>query len=178
MRNKIKNILTIAILIASIFASAFQLKSTQRGHKTLTFTQQEIEFDSKDGFTRLTSPEKGSTVEEGLPELPVFTSFFQMEAGISYEVDYTVISSHVIEDVEIYPYQGNPVIGVEKSLLKNINFYNSNTNYPEIKLTVSEPMIMRDIEVGLISFTPFEYNALTNSLTVYDEVEINILNLV
>ena len=85
-------------------------------------------------------------------------SFFQMEAGISYSVSYTVVSSHVIEDVEIYPYQGEPIIGVERSFIKNINFYNSNTNYPETKLTVSEPMIMRDIEVGLISLTPYERN--------------------
>ena len=36
-------------------------------------------------------------------------------------------------------------------------------------------MVMRDIEVGLISLTPYEYNATTKSLVVYDEVEINIL---
>ena len=80
----------------------------------------------KDGFTRLTTPEKGSTVEDGMPELPVFTSYFQMDEGISYDVNYSVISSHVVEDIEIYPYQGEPVIGVEKPFLKNINFYNSN----------------------------------------------------
>ena len=36
-------------------------------------------------------------------------------------------------------------------------------------------MIMRDIEVGLISLTPYEYNATNKSLTIYDEVEINII---
>ena len=175
MRNQTKYILTITILIASMFAGEFQLKLAQRGQKTLTFTQQEIEIATKDGFTRLTTPEKGSTVDEGMPELPVFTSFFQMESGISYDVNYSAVSSHVVEDVEIYPYQGEPVIGVERPFLKNVNFYNTNTNYPETKLTVSEPMIMRDIEVGLISLTPYEYNSATKSLTVYDEVEISIV---
>ena len=175
MRNQTKNIITMTILVASMFATEFQLKSVQRGHKILTFTPQEINIESKDGFTRLTTPEKGSTVDEGMPELPVFTSFFQMDAGISYSVSYTVVSSHVIEDVAIYPYQGNPVIGVERPFLKNINFYDTNTNYPETKLTVSEPMIMRDIEVSLISLTPYEYNSVTQSLTIYDEVEINII---
>ena len=49
MQNQYKNIITITILIASLFSSEFQLKSTQRGHKTLTFIQQELELDSKDG---------------------------------------------------------------------------------------------------------------------------------
>ena len=120
MRNQTKNIITMTILVTSMFATEFQLKSVQRGHKILTFTPQEINIESKDGFTRLTTPEKGSTVDEGMPELPVFTSFFQMDAGISYSVSYTVVSSHVIEDVAIYPYQGNPVIGVERPFLKNI----------------------------------------------------------
>ena len=92
-------------------------------YKILTFTQQKIEVESKDGFTRLTTPEKGSTVEVGMPELPVFTSYFQMDEGISYDVSYSVIASHVVEDIEIYPYQGEPVIGVEKPFLKNINFF-------------------------------------------------------
>ena len=175
MRNQFKRIFTLAVITTSLFSSDFQLKSTQAGLRTLSFSQEELNIESKDGFTRLTTPEKGSTVHEGLPELPVFTSFFHMEAGISYEVEYTIISSHVIENMEIYPYQGNPVIGVEKSFLKNVDFYNSNSNYPETKLTVSEPMIMRDIEVALISLTPYEYNSATQSLTVYDEVEINIV---
>ena len=173
--NRFIYFILLATMANPISASPFELVSKTTNSKSLTFMAPNLDTIVKDGFTRLTTPEKGSTTENGMPELPVFTSYFQMDAGISYDVTYSIVSSHVIEDMEIYPYQGEPVIGVEKPFLKNMNFYNSNTNYPEIKLTVSEPMIMRDIEVGLISLTPYDYNAITKSLTVYDEVEINIV---
>ena len=173
--NRFIYFILLATMANPISASPFGLVSKTTNSKSLTFMAPNLDTIVKDGFTRLTTPEKGSTTENGMPELPVFTSYFQMDAGISYDVTYSIVSSHVIEDMEIYPYQGEPVIGVEKPFLKNKNFYNSNTNYPEIKLTVSEPMIMRDIEVGLISLTPYDYNAITKSLTVYDEVEINIV---
>ena len=174
MNNHIFFIILL-IIGGPLSAKNFELVNKESNSKSLTFSVPTIEMVQKDGFTRLTNPEKGSTVENGMPELPVFTSYFQMDAGISYAVDFTVISSHVVENIEIYPYQGEPVVGVDKPFLKDISFYNSNSNYPEIKLSVSEPMIMRDIEVGLISLTPFDYNAITKSLTVYDVVEINIV---
>ena len=175
MQNKIKNIFTIIVLFSSIFASNFQLKSVESGYRILTFTSQEVEFESKDGYTRLMSSTKGSTIDEGMPELPVFTSFFKMDKGVAYDVSYSVISSHVLENVEIYPFQGEVIVGVDKPFMKNIDFYSSDIAYPGSKLTVSEPMIMRDVEVALISLTPYEYNSVTQSLTIYDEVEINIV---
>ena len=139
------------MMSAPLSAKNFELVSKTPNLKSLIFTAPNFDAIEKDGFIRLTTPEKGSTTENGMPELPVFTSYFQMDAGISYDVNYSVVSSHVVENIEIYPYQGEPIIGVEKPFLKDINFYNSNSNYPETKLTVSEPMVMRDIEVSLIS---------------------------
>ncbi len=169
--------LTVAIIVtisSFLFSENFSLKSKMNGVKTLQFSQQELSTIQKDGYLRLTTPEEGSTVEDGMPELPVYTTFFQMKRGVKYEVEYEVISSHQINDVEIYPYQGEPLVGVEKPFIKNLNFYTSNESFPESKLTVSEPMVLRDIEVGLVSFTPFNYDAFTKTLTVYDEVEIYI----
>ena len=173
--NKYICFIILLVIGSSLSAKTFELVSKTPNSKSLTFSKPVIDMIQKDGFTRLTTPEKGSTIDVGMPELPVFTSFFQMEPGISYNVDYAIISSHVIDDIEIYPYQGEPIIGLERPFIKDLNFYNLNTNYPESKLTVSKPMIMRDIEVGLISLTPYEYNAATKSLIIYDEVEINIV---
>ena len=173
--NKYMYFILLILTSISMSAKEFELLSKNSDSKSIKFSAPQIDMVQKDVYIRLTTPEKGSTVEEGMPELPVYTSFFQMESGVSYSVDYTVISSHTIENVEIFPYQGNPEIGIERPFLKNINFYNSASKYPESKLTVSEPMVMRDIEVGLITLTPFEYNSENKSLTIYDEVEINII---
>ena len=174
MRNSILFITLIAS-ITILHANEFSLVSKNQNIKIVKFVSSEIEFNEKDGYTRLTNSELGSTVEGGMPELPTYSTFFQMEPDKAYSVEFQVISSHTIEDIEIYPYQGEPVIGVEKPFLKDINFYNSNSIYPENNISVSEPMVMRDIEVGLITFIPFEYNVETKELIVYDDVNINVI---
>ena len=55
------------------------------------------------------------------------------------------------------------------------SIYDSDSTYPVENISLSEPMVMRDIEVGLISFVPFKYNFSNKSLEVFDEVEITIL---
>ena len=46
---------------------------------------------------------------------------------------------------------------------------------PIDNISVSEPMVMRDIEVGLLTFIPFEYNVETKELIVYDDVNISVI---
>ena len=56
----------------------FELASKTSNSKSFMFLTPVIDMIQEDGYTRLTTPEKGSTVEDGMPELPVFTSYFQM----------------------------------------------------------------------------------------------------
>ena len=98
----------------------------------ISFKQNEVKIESSDGYIHLNTPEKGRTVDEGMPELPIYTSFFQMDAGISYTVSYTVISSHTVEDVEIYPYQGESVSSLERSFIKNRSFKNTLNNMRDL----------------------------------------------
>ena len=163
MRNSILFITLIAS-ITILHANEFSLVSRSQYIKTVKFVSSEIEFNEKDGYTRLTNSELGSTVENGMPELPTYSTFFHMEPEKAYSVEFQVISSHTIENIEIYPYQGEPEIGIQRPFIKDINFYNSNSIYPENNISVSEPMVMRDIEVGLITFIPFEYNVETKEL--------------
>ena len=100
MKNLILFI-SFSITMTISFAGEFSLVSKSQNVKTIEFISPEIEYIEKDGYTRLTNPELGSTINNGMPELPTYTSFFKVDAGISYTVDYTVISSHTIEDVDI-----------------------------------------------------------------------------
>ena len=98
-----------------------------------------------------------------------------MKPGVSYDVSYSVISSYDVENIDIYPYQGELDSSIEKPFIKNTDFYNSNSNYPDKKLIVSEPMIMRDLEIGSVSLIPYNYNPESKTLTVYSEVKIDII---
>ena len=168
-------LISLVITISISFAGEFSLVSKSQNINIIKFIAPEIEYVDKDEYTRLTNPELGSTVEDGLPELPTYSTFFQMESGKAYSVAFEVISSHTVENIDIYPYQGEPEIGIQRPFIKDINFYNSNSIYPENNISVSEPMVMRDIEVGLITFIPFEYNVETKELIVYDDVNINVM---
>ena len=163
--------ISFSITMAISFAGEFSLVSKSQNIKTIEFISPEIEYIEKDGYTRLTNPELGSTIDNGMPELPTYTTFFHMESGKAYNVEFEVISSHIVENIDIYPYQGEPEIGTILPFLKNVDCYASNSKFPESNITISEPMAMRDIEVGLISFIPFEYNPFERILTIYDDVE-------
>ena len=173
-----KNSLLFVTFIASmaiLYGNTFSLVSKNQDMKSIKFVSSTIEFNEKDGYTRLTNPELGSTVEDGMPELPTYSTFFHMEPGKAYNVEFEVVSSHTVDNIEIFPYQGEPEIGTVRPFLKNVDFYTSKSKFPESNITVSEPMIMRDIEVGQITFIPFEYNAHEKQLTIYDDVNISVI---
>jgi len=174
MKN-IVYIISLLYLSVNLYAGEFNLVSKSLSTKTIKFIIPEIELVGKGEFTRLAISENGSTVENGLPELPTYTTFFHMERGKTYNVEYEVVSSHIIENIDVYPYQGEPLIGIEQNFIKDNEFYNSRIVYPENKISMSEPMVMRDIEVGLLTFIPFEYKPHAKQLTIYDDVNINIV---
>ena len=122
MKNLILFI-SFSITIAISFAGEFSLVSKSQNVKTIKFVSPEIEYTEKDGHTRLTNPELGSTVENGMPELPIYTTFFHMESGKAYNVEFDVVSSHIVENIDIYPYQGEPEIGIIRPFLKDVDFY-------------------------------------------------------
>ena len=117
------NLAIIIVIISSfLFSDNFSLKSKMNGVKdSPVFTTRNIYYPKRWIF-KINYARKGSTVEDGMPELPVYTTFFQMERGVKYDVEYEVISSHQINDIEIYPYQGEPLVGVEKPFIKNLQF--------------------------------------------------------
>ena len=175
MKKSVSAIIIIIAMMSSIFPKEFNLISKQNDKMTISFIAKEVNFDAKEGFVRLVDSETPRTVDEGMPELPIQTTFFQMEAGISYSVEYTIISSHIEENVKVFPFQGEENEGESRPFINNIEFYQSNQVYPVQNITLSDPMVMRDIEVGLITFIPFKYYAETQSLEVFDQVEINII---
>ena len=75
-----KKIIVQALLLITspIFGlNNFELSSKSITSKSITFTAPELKTDTKNGYSRLTFAEKGSTTDDGMPELPIFTSFFR-----------------------------------------------------------------------------------------------------
>ena len=110
-----------------------------------------------DGFSKFnTNDEVGTLENKDFPELPIYSSLFQMTPGVTYNVEYEVISSYFIE---------------------NINFKANNSNnilYPSENISLSEPLIMRGLVLGQLSFIPYKYSFEDKRLEVYETVQINI----
>ena len=141
----------------------------------IKFKLGEVNIAQSGSFTKLQIPKVGTTSEVGMPEFPILSTFYQIEPDKSYSVDYTVIRSHKIQNIKIFPYQDTENKS-ETPDVKIINeaFYNSNREFPQNNLIVSEPKIMRGIQLLNVSFIPFIYSARTQELEIYDEVEISI----
>ena len=48
---------------------------------------------SVDGYTSLKQKDQGHTTEIGMPELPMFSTLYQIDPFVNYEVSYTVVTS-------------------------------------------------------------------------------------
>ena len=104
----------LLLLFSFSFASNYQLVSESSSESKLNFTNSQINIDEESGFSRISSGIGSTTTEEGMPELPVYTSFFQLDPSKEYDVNYEVISSHTIDNINIYPFQGHDVENLDK----------------------------------------------------------------
>ena len=66
----------------------------------------------------------GMTSEEGFPQLPIYSSLFEMVPGVSYDIEYEILSSYFIDDIDMKTNEGYSF-------------------YPIDNLSLSEPMVMR-----------------------------------
>ena len=64
----------------------FTLNSSQNGHTKIKFTPGDIQTESIGEYTRFVSPNTGRTTEEGMPELPLFSTFVQVNPFKEYQV--------------------------------------------------------------------------------------------
>ena len=104
-----KKILLITLsLICSNYlllrSNQFNLNSAENGKTEIQFTPDDIQTESIGEYTRVVSPNSGKTTEQGMPELPLFSTFVQIDPIKEYLVSYSVIQSHTLENIKIYPY--------------------------------------------------------------------------
>ena len=153
----------------------FILNSAQNGNTKIQFAPGDIQTESIGEYTRFVSPNSGKTTEQGMPELPLFSTFVQIDPIKEYLVSYSVIQSHTLENVKIYPFQ-NDREGKSPSIINHVNleYYESGHSYPEENLIVSDRLVMRGLQLFNISIVPFEYNPTSNEMVVYNEIEITV----
>ncbi len=147
------------LLFSVLFASSdFILDDiSSNGYKVNFLLNDDLEFNKKDSFTSIKSS-KGYTDILGMPKLPLYSTMIMIDPSKEYEVDFVVEKSKVIKNIKVTPTQ-NIQKGLEKTTVEIINndFYNSFNSYPYVNVSISEPMVMRNIVVCNINVVPFNY---------------------
>ena len=125
----------------------------------------------KDDYLKL-ADNVASTNDIGFPELPTYSTLYLVDSDKDYEFEIIVNESYNLENVSIYPYQGDT--DTPQNLIVDDNFYNGNQNYPFSNISVSERMYARNMELVSVTITPYSYNPNTKNLEVYTNVEISV----
>ena len=179
MNISLKNSAVLMLIISLIHSSqsdSFQHEKIDNTRSEIHFVLDDFQMDSENGMDRIKSASLATTTVGGLPELPVYSFLYEIDADKDYTANYRIVRSHTLENIDLYPMQMKvPGESAANSIFqKNIEFYSSDVDYPSENIEISNPQIMRDLSLLSISFTPFTYNASNKTLEVYEEVIIEI----
>ena len=134
----------------------------------------DLNIEEKGDFKSITSS-SGYTSIIGMPKLPTYSTAFMLDPLKEYSITYEVLSSRIINNIKVIPNQ-HIENGLEKEIISTVDydFYNSDRTYPYVNVSMSEPMVLRDMIISYISVIPFKYSPLLNELEVYDSIQIKI----
>ena len=167
-------IFTALLSLASfLLADGFYYHNSGNGEKiTLSHTiQTEV---VKDGFSRLTRHGEGYTTELGMPELPQYTTLYQLNPEKEYDFQFEVVTSDIIENISILPHQGMEKWEIDNISAINTEFYSSHASYPQSNFTVSDRIQGRGIEFVNLQVIPYQYSPKYNRLEVFTEIAIHV----
>ena len=128
--------------------------------------------DIGEGYTRLVQIGDGHLAELGMPELPEFTTFYQLDPSKLYNFQFEVVSSYTIEDINIVPHQGMEKWEIPNVSAVNEDIYNSYFPFPKDNMLVSDPMQGRGVKFVSIQVVPYKYYPKYKKLEVFTEVNI------
>ncbi len=196
--KKLITLCFILLITGSIFAQEFaSLQTEKTKSEILTNTNQSIAFTSSlegfyiteaktiDGYySRITVPEYFPDRKTGFPELPVMTKLIEVPLDAEFEINIISYDEQVI-DLNDYGYS-LPIVPNQLSVLKNqdpntVPFEKNNSIYRDLNYystqTVTTELIskMRGIQVAQIIVSPFSYDVETNTLTVKNNIQVEII---
>ena len=159
-------------------ARPYSISSRNADRMNLRFVLPEFEVKSENhfgtSFQKIHVSGAEFLAEEGMPELPIFTTTIAIPHSGGVNVEVTRKTSHSLPGIVPYPVQAGIETDTPKSLQYNTSLYNGSTLYPATLINHGEPAIIRDFRVITIEITPFVWDAQTQELTVNTEIDFEI----
>ncbi len=121
-------------------------------------------------YDYISSTSLSSTVEEGKPELPFYSSTIEIPNTGNPSINIRVIESEFVKDINIKPFRENP----QELLSFNNQVYTKDVYYPTSIVEIGQPAILRNKRLVNFIVNPFRYNDAKNVLEVINKAEIEI----
>ena len=107
MSGRIWILSLVTISLSLLFSYENKFSYVDSGSIGKVSLQHSPEFSEiSGGYTRIAKMGDGHTTEAGMPELPQFTTYYQLDPSKTYEFQFEVLESYTIEDITILPHQG------------------------------------------------------------------------
>ncbi len=192
-----KQFLTLALVICTSFSVVasdwIQLKNGVQGSENITLVSSvgntsTINF-TLDGFWKndvetslgtacsISANNSGTTLEKGVPNLPVFATSIIIPNQANMDVKIISSNYEEFENVLVAPSKGNLIRNINPS---SIPFeygkqYTKNSFYPSNISSLREPYIIRDFRAQTVLFEPIQYNPVTKTLRVYYDITVQLV---
>ncbi len=160
------------------YKSAFEFQAQDFSGMDIFFTLPafEIKKELSNGqtFQRINLPDASTLMQDGMPELPVITTTIAIPHQGSVVIEVQNAQHSILSQYKAYPLQQGNELGRPKAFVQNIDYYSNGGAYPASAVEYSDPMILREFRIVTIQVNPFSYNAGTNELTVYDNIQLRV----
>ena len=161
-------------------SNGFSIESQNRESLTIKYTVPEYEIRpiKNEGTQYKEILLKGSLLpnQKGAPNLPQLSKIIAVPENAMVMVEYSVLLSEVIQDIEIAPSQGVPLQNEKRrlQLIKDQSIYENDTWYPEQQVLISDISQIRGVDVVHLGLTPFQYNPVNKELRIIKEATITL----
>ncbi len=175
MRFATCDVSLFVIFLSGILFSSTHFETAERSSDIirLNFSLDNIEFAEAPDGMRIFDASAGTTLDSGYPELPVYSTMIQLQPEISYEVTCIVNSVETMTDIHLAHHTPGPEQLANNQYLPAVTETGSGV-YPAENLIMSDPIIMRGLELMSISLIPFSYNAEEETLEIWHDAELVI----
>lgn len=176
-------ILMIALFVLSfnmVSAQNFEIVNNTRSglELSLTIDQYRLQTESKDGMEGQTIELNGIFLpnETGKPNLPVFSRYIAIPRGAEVSVKVKSQVTETVPDVMMMPAPALPLDNDNAPMRyqRDEAVYSTDAFYPSTPIYTSEAVKIRDVDVVILSVTPFQYNPVTKELVVTRKLNLEI----
>lgn len=180
--KKLNYLIMTALLLLSYMTKAqtFKVEHSTRSNLELSLTIDNVSLQNN-----IKGDIEGQTIvmdgiflpnTAGMPNLPVVSRYVAIPHSANVSVNVKNQVTETLYGVELMPAPELP-LDDSKSPMKyyrNEAVYNTDAFFPTQPIIVSESMKIRDVDVVILSVTPFQYNPVSKELVVTRQLDLEV----